>query len=163
LGPENRTAYVARFHNLQPGLAQTVRPTYTQYEAWIENENWAFYDELLDHYRVYSMTPWSIYWEPRPESAPGLQLIGAMNVPSGLQAVPLPPIPQTGATTLLEVEIEYSTRNPLKALPVLGASPRYLVGIEGALSNVPVSLDPHVNRVRFPMLVLPGQTPTLHF
>jgi len=164
LGPENRTAYVARFHNLRPGLAQTVRPTYTQYETWIENENWAFYDELLDRYRVYSLTPWSIFWEPRPEPAPELQPIGTMNVPNGLHAVPLPPIPATStAATLLEVEVEYTTRNPLEALPVIGASPRYLVGIEGALSNVPVSLDPHVNRVRFPMLVLPGQTPTLHF
>jgi len=164
LGSENRTAYVARFHNLRPGLAQTVRPTYTQYETWLENENWAFYDDLLDHYRVYSMTPWSIFWEPRTEPAPALQLIGAMNVPNGLQAVPLPPIPSTsGAATLVEVEVEYATRNPLRALPIIGASPRYLVGIEGALSTVAVSLDPHVNRVRFPMVVMPGQTPTLHF
>lgn len=164
LGPENRAAYVARFHNLRPGLVQTVRPTYTQYENWLENENWAFYAELLDHYRVYSMTPWSIFWEPRTQPAPQPQLIGAMNVPSGVEAVPLPPIPSSSApATLLEVEVEFSTRNPLKALPVIGASPRFMVGIEGALTNIPVSLDPYVTRVRFPLLVAPGQTPTLHF
>jgi hypothetical protein len=165
LGPANRAAYVETFRTVRPGLVQTVRPTYTQYELWLENENWAFYDALLDGYRVSSMTPWSIFWEPRAQPAPAPQPIGVMNVPAGMTSVPFPLIPATPAApiTLVEVEVEYEVRNPLKFLPVVGALPRYLIGIDGALTRVPVSLDPYRQRVRFPVLVGPGQAPTLHF
>jgi len=65
--------------------------------------------------------------------------------------------------TLLEIEIVYSTQNPLRRLPVVGAMPRYLVGIDGALTRMPVSLDPFVGTMRFGMLALPGQRPVLRF
>ena len=82
-----------------------------------------------------------------------------------MTSVPFPPIlaSPNAPVTLVEVEVEYAIRNPLKFLPVVGALPRYLIGIEGALTHVPVSLDPYVRRVRFPVLVAPGQSPTLHF
>jgi hypothetical protein len=53
--------------------------------------------------------------------------------------------------------------NPLRVVPLAGANPRYLVDIEGAVSSLPVSLDPYVSRVRFPLVVRTGQRPTLRF
>lgn len=125
LGPENRQKYVDDFVRLRPQLVQTVLPTYTQYEGWIENNDWAFYDHLLDWYTVAATTPWSLFWERRPTPAPPPQVIGTMTVPAGMTAVTLPPIPDSlqSPLMLLEVDVEYDTHNPLRWLPIIGASP----------------------------------------
>ena len=165
LGPQYRTAYVDKFRAARPRLVQTVDPGYTKYEAWLENTDWPFYDELLDWYTVVGTTPWSIYWERRERQTAKPEQLAVMRVPAELSAVQLPSIPDaTGsAVTLIEVDIEYETHNRLRWLPIIGPSPRYLIGIEGALSHTPISLNPFVNRARFPVLVAVGQRPTLHF
>ena len=166
LGPDNRADYVRRFNASKPALVQSVLPTFTQYEPWLENTNWAFYAQLLTWYDVVATTPWSIYWARRSAPAPEAELIGEMQVPAGMSAVPLPPIPiDNGSSTLglLEVEAEYAIRNPLHWLPVIGNTPRYLVVIDGAVSRVPVSIDPFVEMTRFPIVVRAGQRPTLYF
>lgn len=165
LGPANREAYLARFRATRPVLAQTVLPTYTQYEPWIENTSWDFYVELLRSYRVASITPWSIFWERRTTPGPEAVFVGGMDVPLGLTDVALPPIPMTDTAfaTLVEIEVQYETHNTLERLPIIGHIPRYLIGIEGATSQVPISLDPAVRRARFPLLMRPGQTPRLYF
>lgn len=162
LGVDNRREYTERFRATRPTLVQTIRPTYTQYEAWLENYDWEFYDELLDWYAVSSMTPWSIFWERRQTRAPPPQVLGMMKVPPGLADVPLPPLPVSG-TSVIEVEVEYQVHNPWRWLPIVGASPRFLIGIEGATSRMAVSLDPFVTRMRFPIIVTSGQRPVLHF
>lgn len=167
LGPDDRAAYLARFRATRPELVQTVRPTYTQYEQWLENEDWDFYAALLDRYRPIAQTPWSIFWAPRANPTAQPRLVGAMNVPDGQFAVQLPSVPADSGgipgVILLEVEIEYDVRNPLHALPIIGPTPRYLVTIDGAVSRTPVSLDPWVRRVRFPIVMRAGQRPTLSF
>ncbi|MGH9889158.1 MAG: hypothetical protein ACREBE_26730, partial [bacterium] len=116
LGPDNRTAYVETLRAQRPALVQTVLPTYTQYEAWLENNDWAFYDELLDWYTISGTTPWSIFWERRASRAPQPAAFAAMQVPAGLMSVPLPPIPDSLASPvmLLEVDVEYDVHNPLQ-------------------------------------------------
>jgi hypothetical protein len=168
LGPDNRRRYVQTFRDSKPRLVQTVLPTFTQYEPWLENTNWAFYDELLNWYDVVDTTPWSIYWERRATAAPTPQAIGEMQVPAGMSVVTLPPLPalptdSASAAMLLEVEIDYTISNPLRWLPVVGNSPRYLVGIDGALSHLPVSLDPFVTTTRFPIVVRRDEHPRLFF
>jgi hypothetical protein len=165
LGPEGRQAYVDKFRSIQPKLVQTVRPSFTFYEGWLENMSWSFYAALLDSYRVEATTPWSLFWVRRTTPADSLQLLGMMNVPAGLDSVRFPPVFSSRDSTpiLVEVEIEYQTRNPLHALPVVGATPRYLVGIQGAMNAYAVSLDPFVRRERFPVIVSPGQSPLLRF
>jgi len=164
LGPDNRQSYVERFEATQPTLVQTVRPTYTQYEAWLENYEWAFYDELLDWYAVSSTTPWSFIWERRATQAPAPQPVGEMNVPPGVVDIPLPPLPTaTAPLNVLEIEVDYEVHNPWRRLPVIGASPRFLIGIGGAASRFPVSLNPWTRRMRFPIVVRPGEQPVLHF
>ena len=165
LGPDNRRAYVAKFRAIKPPLAQTVLPTYTQYEPWIENTAWEFYDELLRSYTVTSITPWSIFWQRRSRPGPEPELLATMNVPAGLDAVTLPPLraADTNQVVLLEIDVKYETRNPLHWLPIVGQSPRYLIGIDGALSQLPISLDPFVRHTRFPLIVRPGKPAVLYF
>jgi hypothetical protein len=88
-----------------------------------------------------------------------------MQVPAGMTTIALPPIPAVmrSPVTLLEIEIDYHVTNPLGWLPIVGKSPRYLVGIGGALSHLPVSLDPLVGTTRFPLVLRAGQHPTLYF
>ncbi|HVX41679.1 MAG TPA: hypothetical protein VHB25_19115 [Gemmatimonadaceae bacterium] len=165
LGPANRRKYLETFRAQRPELVQTVRPSYTQYEPWIENDQWAFYDALLDWYDVSSRTPWSFFWERRATPAPAPQFLFGMRVPPNLPAVQLPPIPDSIATPvmLLEVDVEYEIHNPLHVLPIVGALPRYLVGISGASSALPISLDPYVSQTRFPLVIRAGERPTLSF
>jgi hypothetical protein len=165
LGPANREAYVQAFRRSRPALVQTVRPSYTQYEPWIENADWGFYAELLSAYSVAGATPWSFFWTRRPEPLPPPRLAATANIPAGLASIQLPPVPADSgsAATLLEIEIEYDVHNPLRALPIIGASPRYLVSISGAVSRLPLSLDPQMHRARFPLLIRSSQQPTLAF
>jgi hypothetical protein len=165
LGPANRRAYVSTFHTVAPRLVQTVLPTYTPYEEWLEDNDWPFYDELLRWYTITSQTPWSLFWERRATPAAEPRLLGEMDVPPGTTALPLPPLPadSSAGTALLEIDVQYEIHNPLRRLPIIGTSPRYLIGIEGALNHNPVSLDPFVGATRFPVFVRAGQAPVLHF
>jgi hypothetical protein len=164
LGPD-RASYFDKFRTTRPALVQTVRPTYTPYETWIENNDWPLYDELLANYQVASLTPWSIFWERRASPVSEARTIGVMSVPAGATAIRLPSLPSdsTALPRLLVVEVEYEARSALAWIPIIGASPRYLVGIDGALSRMPVSLNPYADRARFPIVVKPGQSPTLRF
>lgn len=165
LGPKNRSEYVAKFRSVKPDLVQTIRPTYTQYEQWLEAENWNFYEALLDNYKVTSGTPWSIFWDRRAMPAPA-ESVGEMMVPPGTRQVQLPPlVPDTAGHSLIlaEVEVRYSTHNPFRALPMIGASPRYIITVEDAVTPLPVSLDPWVSTMRFPLVIAAGHRPILHF
>jgi len=165
LGPANRRAYLERFRRTRPGLVQTVSPLYSPYEVWIENGSWDFYRTLLSSYAVAAVTPWSLLWEPRPDADTTSLALASIDVPAGATSLQLPVAPSVAPwpVTLLEVEIDYSTRNPLQAFPVIGSSPRYLVELQGALSHVAVSLDPYTTSYRFPLVVRPGQAARLDF
>jgi hypothetical protein len=165
LGPKARDEYVDAFRAARPQLVQTVRPSYTVYETWVENTSWAFYDELLDWYTVEAKTPWSLFWTLRATRADSLRFLGMMNVPAGMDSVQFPQVFAPGETTpaLIEVEVEYEARNPFAKLPIIGATPRFMIGIQGAMNRLSVSLDPFVKRERFPVIVAPGQVPMLRF
>lgn len=165
LGPTNRGKYLATFRTANPRLVQTVRPTYTQYEPWIENTSWPLYEDLLQHYQIVQETPWSLFWERQPADAPpDVPLADATYDPAS-QVARLPATPPSPGmpVSLLTVEVEYSASNHLAWIPVLGASPRFLVGISGAASRIPVTLDPYTSTARFPIVAEPGSTPALAF
>jgi hypothetical protein len=165
LGPENRRVYLEAFRAMRPDLVQTVRPVYTPYELWIENANWDFYHELLRNYTIAGQTPWSFFWQRRADSAAAPQSLGGGTPPPGSAEITLPAVPSDAGSpvTVLEVELEYDAKNPFRRLPVVGPMPRYLVGVEGAKTPMPISLDPWVSTSRFPVFARPGQTPVLHF
>ncbi len=165
LGPANRAQYLDRFRATAPQLVQTVLPSYTQYEPWIEQTSWDFYEDLLKRYAVVQKTPWSLFWERQPSDAPPDQLLGEATVDSGTQIAALGRVPASPGmpVTLMTVEVEYRARNPLARIPLVGSNPRFLVGITGALPHNPVTLDPYVTKARFPLVAAPGATPALAF
>jgi hypothetical protein len=165
LGPANRAQYIERFRATSPQLVQTVLPSYTQYETWLEQTSWEFYEELLKRYAIVQRTPWSLFWERQVGEAPSNQLLGEPTVDGGTQIAALGPVPASPGmpVTLMTVEVEYQTRNPLARIPLIGSNPRFLVGITGGLPRVPVTLDPYATKARFPLVAAPGATPTLAF
>jgi hypothetical protein len=165
LGPGNRRAYLEAFRATRPDLVQTVRPGYSQYELWIENANWDLYRELLQSYAIAGETPWSFFWERRADSAAAPLFLGGATLPPGANEVRLPVVPSDGASpvTVLDVELEYDAKNPFRWLPVVGPMPRYLIGVEGGVTPMPISLDPYVSSSHFPVFAKPGQSPVLHF
>lgn len=163
LGKQNREAYVAQFVATKPALVQTVLPTYTQYEAWIENNHWDFYDALLRRYRVISITPWSIFWERRLDPLPPTPWAAELRPAPGSRSMTFHTPPGDSGSVLLEAEITYATRNPLEKLPVVGATPRYLIGFFGAFGQPAISLAPYDTVKRFPILARPNTDLTLSF
>jgi hypothetical protein len=165
LGPANRGQYVDRFDATKPRLVQTVLPTYSQYEVWIQQTSWEFYERLLRRYSVVQTTPWSLFWERQPSDGPAEQALGEPSFDQSTQVATLAPVPSSPGmpVTLMTVEVDYQTRNPLARLPLVGANPRFLVGIGGAAIRNAVTLDPYVTTTRFPLVAAPGSTPTLSF
>jgi hypothetical protein len=165
LGPEQRARYVEDFRAYRPTLVQTMRPTYIEYETWIEQTSWDFYDVVLRNYRIVALTPWSIFWERLPSPAQASAPFLDSPVTPGTQSVDIvfPSSPSSSDTTLIEVELHYRARNPFQRVPIIGAQPRYLVNVVGAIPTNPVTLDPYVTTARFPLAARAGGTVSLTF
>ena len=58
---------------------------------------------------------------------------------------------------LLQAELTYTVKNPLRALPIVGTLPRYLVAIENAAHAQPTTLNPYVTTSRFPIVAYRGR------
>jgi hypothetical protein len=154
LGPENRRHYVEEFERLKPDLVQTVSPQFTQYETWIEADSWDFYASLLRHYRVAGTTGWSTFWEPIRDTSAAPRLVWSGDVPTGATHFEIPALNgERGTLSLMQIELDYEIHNPLGKLPVVGATPRYLVSARNAVQRNPISLDPWVTTGRYPLLV----------
>jgi hypothetical protein len=164
LGPVNRAEYVETFRRTAPRLVQTVSPSYTQYEAWIEDTSWDFYVELLRHYELIGGTPWSLMWERQATAYGAPVQLWSANVPAGAQTLELPRMPMianASSIVLLQVEIDYRARNALHALPIIGALPRYLIKASGAVQREPVTIDPYTTTTRFPLIARRGEATVL--
>jgi hypothetical protein len=165
LGPENRARYLATFRSTEPQLVQTVLPTYGQYEPWVETTSWDLYEDLLRRYAIVGRTPWSLFWERQPGEAAADIALGEAPIDASTKVAHLPTVPPSAGmpVTLLTVEVRYRTRNPLSRLPLLGSSPRFLIGVLGAVTHLPITLDPYTTTARFPVVAVPGSSPTLAF
>jgi hypothetical protein len=154
LGSRNRAAYVNAFIGTQPALVQTVRPTHTIYEEWLEENHWEFYRELLRRYRLDSNSDWTFFWARRDsvfDDRPTTILEGAF--PPGQAGIALGVDAPPFDYTLLEVRLRYHVRNPWRVVPVIGSLPRYLVTIDSAVNRTPLSLAPYETVRTFPIIV----------
>jgi hypothetical protein len=166
LGPEDRAAYVETFKRTRPTLVQTMNANYTQYEAWIEETSWDFYAELLRNYEVADSTGWSLFWQRRATPLAAPQVVWEAGLPASASRVVLPAPPQDPAKpplVLVQVELEYQTRNLLRALPIVGTMPRYLVSVAGAKQTLAITLDPFVSKSRFPLVLERGKVSSLEW
>lgn len=156
LGPENRAAYATSFQALKPDVVQTIEPTYTMYEEWLEVNHWDFYRPLLRDYALVAGGPWSFFWFRRNASFDERpQLIADTPIPPGQLGIALDggAVPKD-SLGLFEVTLHYHVVNPWRRVPVIGSLPRYLVTIAGAANHVPISLSPLVTKRAFPVLTV---------
>jgi hypothetical protein len=165
LGPENRAAYIATFRRIKPALVQTVVPTYTQYEPWIESTSWDLYADLLRDYRVAGHTSWSIFWERRAEPGDTATVLASFVPAANTTSITLPPTPTVAGQkyTLMEVEVAYDVHNTFRRLPLFGTLPRYIVAPINSENRDAISLDPYTPSTRFPVIALPGSSVRLAF
>jgi hypothetical protein len=161
LGPDARARYVREFEARRPEIVQTVRPSYTQYEWWIESTSWDFYVALVTDYDIVGETPWSFLWKRHaPAAAPSELWTAAIS--AGANSARLP-IASGDSIALLDVELDYRVNNPLHALPIIGSMPRYLVSIASGVMKDPITLDPYVTTAHFPVLVRSGVVPEIRW
>ena len=154
LGPENRAAYAATFVARKPDVVQTLEPTYTNYEEWLEVNHWDFYRPLLRNYEIAAAGPWSYFWFRRPAAFDDHpQLIVNTPVPLGRLAIA---VDGRGVAAdsigLFEVTLRYHVMNPVRRIPVVGSLPRYLVHVLGTANHNPISLAPYATMRAFPVL-----------
>ena len=162
LGPDNRAAYAATFVARKPDIVQTIEPTFTMYEEWLELNHWDFYRPLLRDYAMASAGPWSYYWfrraTPFDERA---RLIADAPVPPGRLAIAIDARDVAkDSIGLFEVTLHYHVVNPWRRVPVIGSLPRYLVSILEAENHSAISLAPYAHQRAFP-IVTTGPTQIL--
>jgi hypothetical protein len=156
LGPANRAAYAATFVARRPDIVQTLAPTFTMYEEWLEVNHWEFYRPLLRDYTIAFAGPWSYFWFRRPASFDDrLRVIADTPVPPGRLAIAIDgcDVPKD-SIGLFEVTLHYHVVNPWRRMPVIGSLPRYLVTIFGAANHTAISLSPYALNRRFPVLTV---------
>jgi hypothetical protein len=162
LGPKRRSEYAEQFVALRPELVQTIRPSFTMYEEWLENTHWDFYRPLLERYDVSATGPWSYFWTLRPGPPPPKgDVILNMAVPPGALTVSADPRLPADSVGLFEVRVRYRAHNPLKALPILGGLPRFFIDLPGSANRYVVSLAPYATERSFPVVVRGGTPFTL--
>jgi hypothetical protein len=161
LGPRRRAEYAAKFIASRPDIVQTIRPSYTKYEEWLEGSHWNFYRPLLSNYDLVAAGPWSLFWTPRrgPGLAPGRVVIDAA-VPPGQLAIAVDPSIPADSVGLFEVRIRYRIDNRVAAIPVIGNMPRYLVDNGNTPNAYPLSLAPYDSVRAFPVIAS-GRAPIL--
>jgi hypothetical protein len=160
LGPRRRAEYATLFVADHPDLVQTIRPSYTWYEEWLEGTHWDFYRPLLEHYDVAAVGPWSFFWVRRDSVAPpGPVLLNMAVPPNALTVSAVPQLP-ADSVGVFEVRLRYHTHNPLAAVPVIGGLPRYLIELTGSANLYPVSLAPYATERTFPV-VIRGKSPII--
>jgi hypothetical protein len=161
LGPERRAEYAARFIASRPDIVQTIRPSYTKYEEWLEGSHWNFYRPLLANYDLVAAGPWSLFWTPRggPALPPGPVVLNTA-VPPGQLAIAIPPSIPADSIGLYEVRVRYRIANRIGSIPVMGSMPRYLIDIGNTPNSYPISLAPYDSVRAFPV-VASGRAPIL--
>lgn len=171
LGPERRQQYLETFRSVKPEIVQTIRRSlfivYTEkrdYEQWLRNTTWDFYEEILHNYEILTTTDRSFIWKrktavwvmPSENYAP-------IPLNPGSDYLEIPASELARDCRLLVVKLRYQIDNPWRRLPVLGALPRYLVTPEQAMTWLPISLPPYASEIRFPVVLRSGIAPRLRF
>lgn len=169
LGARRRAAYLSAFRTVRPQFVQTVRRSlfvrYTErrdYEQWLRNTSWEFYEDLLNNYDVLTTTDASIVWTRRGDTwVSASDSFTPLRSLPGADCLELPAV--QSANSIIVVKLRYRVNNPWRRLPFVGGLPRYIVTLENVGNVLPVSLPPAAQEMRFPLYAKPGVRPRLKF
>jgi hypothetical protein len=166
LGQE-RAAYAAAFAELRPAFVQTLRRSHSLgFEEWLRTAAWPFYERVLLNYDVAAVSDQTLLWKRtavpwREPPGEGSSEWATISVTDGEAVVPADPSGSSLAVAV--VRVDYEVSNPLRVLPLVSQTPRYLVAAEGSRSAEPVSLPPRAMVHTFPIVPEPGRPFTLRF
>lgn len=155
LGPERRDQYAKDFIAQKPDFAITLKPSYFQYEEWLWDRHWSFYQQLVTHYRVIADNDSHILWQRLPDSqatAPGAVTPLRQTNDGQYQISP-------GASDhvrLYAVTVNYNIK---KTIPLATKISRYLMTISGSsVQRFAAALPPYESSWQFPVILAPGDT-----
>ena len=162
LGPARRAGYVAAFRDSQPDYVVTCRTPRFGYEEWLRNSTWGWYEELLANYEPFSTGERFVIWRRAAADwrSPDREAGRITLAPEGPDRFTVPAPPGCAADAPRVVEVEYTVRNRLAGIPVVGGLPRHLLGAVDCQNQTPVSLPPGQTSWSFPVFPSPGKTPT---
>jgi len=171
LGPERRKHYLATFDAEKPEIVQTIRRSLfmqyannRNYELWLRNTSWDFYESVLRNYDILTVTDRSILWQRKagPWASPD-ESYDCFPAGQGSEYFDIPRQYTSSRFGIIVVKLRYHVSNPWARMPVLGALPRFFVTFEGAAADLPVSLPPYAKEAQFPVMFHQGTTPRLRF
>jgi hypothetical protein len=161
VGPERWHHYLETFRNTDPEFVTTMTPQFS-FAEWLQDERWEFYEDLLNNYRPVTQVEHATLWQ-RQSGAWVYPAQNFQDVPFDrkTQSVVIPAA-QT-ADEVVVVRIRYKISNPWRKLPLIGATPRYLIAVQGTPRNMAISVPPYLTEFQFPVKLPAGKTVTLHF
>jgi hypothetical protein len=131
------------------------------FAEWLQDERWEFYEELLNNYRPVTQVEHATLWQRQPGAwVYPAQNFQALPFDRNAQSVVMP-VAQI-ADEIVVVHIHYKVSNPWRKLPLIGATPRYLIEVQGTPRDMAISVPPYVTDFQFPVKLPAGQTVTLH-
>ncbi len=162
VGPERRSRYSTAFRELKPEFVQTISQRYFDYEEWLENVNWPFFEDVVNNYDPLEEIEHAVLWHRKPVDwiAPSQQF-ETLTLNKDCNCVVIPS--RNGLDRIAVVKLSYAVRNPWTKVPLIGLTPRYLVTPEGSPRSIPISLPPYKSEIVFPIAFERNRTVTLRF
>lgn len=164
LGPERRAAYIEGFNQAKPDVVQTIRRDYFysytrshDYEQWLRNTSWDFYEELVLNYDLLQTTDKSVFWK-RSSATWKSPVENYQDLPVAMEGRIIDlPVGDPSETSVGVVKVKYEISNPLKKLPFIGGVPRFLIKVEGDPYFLPVAFVPYQKEMKFPIVIPAGK------
>ena len=163
VGPQRWQHYLATFEQTNPEFVQTRTQEYDFQEAQ-QDEMWEFFEAVLDNYTPLQTVGHGLFWQrtdgPWRQPTTNFQ---NLKTDKNTNSVVLPLINSPGPDRIGVVRVHYRTFNRWAWMPLLGRTPRFLVGIEGSPRHLTVSIPPDQNQFQFPVQFRSGKPVTLRF
>jgi hypothetical protein len=164
LGSENRDSYWRKFIEYSPEYVQTSIRNFdlTDFHGWSLTNSWSFYRLLLASYTPLNAADYAQIWGRVADKViePKYSLVkNDINFPISVAS------PKSKYTCndirVSEVNIEYELNNTLRSVPLIGKTPRIIIYVNDALSELPISLPPDSTSWVFPVAYKNGQFPKI--
>lgn len=160
-GPQRWRHYVETFRSANAEFVSTMTPDF-DFEEWLQNERWEFYQALLDNYQPLGRIQHASLWQRRagPWRTPSQDFHSVAADPDA-HLYTLPRV--SGSDRIGIVRVRYTVSNRWAWIPLLGKTPRYLADIGGSPRQLPVSFPPYLSEFDFPVSLPAGRPVRIRF
>jgi hypothetical protein len=160
-GKDRWVQYVATFEKTNPEFVQTLTTDF-DFEEWLQNERWEFYEALLNNYDLLQRVEHALIWQRKDQPwRPPAEDFQAVPFGADGQSATSPVAAESDRIGI--VRVRYQIVNRWHRFPILGNTPRYLALIEGSPRELAISFPPYLSEFRFPVQLPAGKPVTLRF